>query len=145
MFPFVILGDVKAASRLLGFEGIDDFFRFGDPPIVGPVPKQEVAPPAGPQPEPTPIFQAGPPPIPGAYGPPKMPPYAWPTYAPYNNFSRVAYPTEYGYNAFPFIGPAYPFPKIPPGWRSVHLTWRDGFWWYGRNSTGYDWWSVRYW
>ena len=35
MFPFVILGDVKAASRLLGFEGIDDFFRFGDPPIVG--------------------------------------------------------------------------------------------------------------
>src|SRR5262249_2594869 len=24
--------------------------------------------------------------------PPTMPPYAWPTYAPYNNYSRVAYP-----------------------------------------------------
>jgi hypothetical protein len=81
----------------------------------------------------------------GAYTQPKMPPYAWPTYAPYNNFSRVAYPTEYPYNAWPFIGPVYPFPKIPPGWRSVSLTWHDGFWWYGRNSTGYDWWSLRYW
>jgi hypothetical protein len=133
---------------------------FGDAPILGPVPKQDGAVsgppgPAGPigpggvpsppPPEPTPIFQAGPPPMANAYNPPKMPPYAWPTYAPYNNYSRVAYPTEYPYNSWPFIGPVYPFPKIPPGWRSVTLTWRDGFWWYGRNSTGYDWWTTRYW
>ena len=69
-------------------------------------------------PEPVPLFQA---PMPGPYdlNPPKMPPYAWPTYAPYNNYSRVAYPQAYPYQAFPFIGPCYPFPKIPPGWRSV--------------------------
>ena len=41
--------------------------------------------------EPVPVFRG---PIPGNLGlnPPKMPPYAWPTYAPYNNFSRVATP-----------------------------------------------------
>jgi len=77
--------------------------------------------------------------------PPKLPPYAWPTYAPYNNFSRVAYPNFYPYNAFPFIGPFYPFPKVPLGWRSVTLEWQDGHWWYGRNATKHDYWRVRYW
>jgi hypothetical protein len=76
--------------------------------------------------------------------PPPMPPYAWPTYAPYNNLSRVAYPNLYPYEAFPFIGPFYPFPKVPPGWRSVSLTWNDGFWWYGKNACGHDWWRIRY-
>src|SRR5262249_26859492 len=52
---------------------------------------------------------------------PKMPPYAWPTYAPYPNMSRVAYPQAYPYNAFPYIGPYYPFPKVPLGWRKVQL------------------------
>lgn len=77
--------------------------------------------------------------------PPPMPPYAWPTYAPYNNFSRVAAPQNYPYEAFPFIGPMYPFPKVPPGWRAVSLRWQDGYWWYGREATGHDWWRVRYW
>lgn len=96
--------------------------------------------------EPTPLFQATPPgPVPNAYYPPRMPPYAWPTYAPYNNFSRVGAPNLYPHNAFPFIGPMYPFPKVPLGWRSVNLTWQDGFWWYGRTSNGHDWWRVRYW
>src|SRR5439155_22824171 len=27
--------------------------------------------------------------------PPHLPPYAWPTYAPYNNYSRVGYPEQY--------------------------------------------------
>jgi BON domain len=76
--------------------------------------------------------------------PPPMPPYAWPAFAPYNNYSRVAYPTTYPYEAFPFIGPMYPFPKIPLGWRSVSLTWEDGCWWYGRKATGHDWWRIRY-
>jgi len=73
-----------------------------------------------------------------------MPPYAWPTYAPYNNVSRVAYPELYPPQAFPFIGPMYPFPKVPLGWRSVQLKWEDGHWWYGRTATGHDWWRVRY-
>ena len=97
--------------------------------------------------------QAGPQdPIPlGAPGPnfdqtgPKLPPYSWPTYAPYNNFSRVAYPQAYPYNAFPFIGPYYPFPKVPLGWRSVKMEWDDGHWYLGRLSTPHDYWRVRFW
>lgn len=118
----------------------------GAQPPVGPQAPKEDAPQAGQKtPEPTPLYVAPPHAAPYAYNPPKMPPYAWPTYAPYNNYSRVAYPTIYPYNAFPFIGPMYPYPKIPLGWRSVSLTWRDGFWWYGRNATGKNWWQVRYW
>jgi hypothetical protein len=78
------------------------------------------------------------------YGP-KLPNYAWPTYAPYNNVSRVAYPQAYPYNAFPFIGPYYPFPKVPLGWRTVQLSWEDGHWYMGRVSTPHDYWRVRFW
>ena len=77
--------------------------------------------------------------------PPKMPPYAWPSYAPYNNYSRVALPQAYPYEAFPFIGPCYPFPKIPPAWRSVKLQWEDGHWWFSTHSTKHDLWRMRYW
>ncbi len=101
-------------------------------------------PPGGARAEPVPVFQ-GTPPAPYEMNPPKMPPYAWPTYAPYNNYSRVAYPTAYPYNAWPFIGPIYPYPKIPLGWRSVKLEWDDGYWWYSRTATKYDWWKLRYW
>jgi hypothetical protein len=95
--------------------------------------------------EPVPIFQAGP--AAGPYGLPaaNMPPYAWPTYAPYNNYSRVAYPSAYPANAFPFIGPPYPFPKVPLGWRKVKLEWIDGHWYFGKTSQCYDWWRIRYW
>jgi hypothetical protein len=94
--------------------------------------------------EPTPIHGT-PPGFPSATQPPPMPPYAWPTYAPYNNYSRVAYPNLYPYESFPFIGPIYPFPRIPLGWRSVTLNWEDGHWWYSRTATGHDWWRIRYW
>ena len=76
---------------------------------------------------------------------PPLPGYAWPTYAPYNNLSRVAYPTAYPYNAFPFIGPFYPFPKVPLGWRKVTLEWEDGHWWLGRKQAPIDYWRVRFW
>lgn len=75
---------------------------------------------------------------------PPLPPYAWPTYAPHNNLSRVAYPQAYPYNAFPFIGPFYPFPKVPPGWRKVVLEWEDGHWWLGRLQSPHDYWRVRF-
>jgi hypothetical protein len=94
--------------------------------------------------EPAPIYQA-PPASPYDLNPPKMPPYAWPTYAPYNNYSRVAYPTRYPYQSWPYIGPFYPFPKIPPGWRSVKLEWQDGYWWYSPHSNSFCWWRIRYW
>jgi hypothetical protein len=76
--------------------------------------------------------------------PPRMPPYAWPTYAPYPNFSRVAYPEAYPYNAFPFIGPLYPFPKVPLGWRSVKLEFEDGYWWFSKTASKHDWWRLKY-
>jgi len=94
--------------------------------------------------DPKPIFQA---PTPGPYdlNPPRMPPYAWPTYAPYNNYSRVAYPELYPQQSWPFIGPLYPFPKVPLGWRSVKLEWQDGHWWLSRYATPHDWWMLKYW
>ena len=116
------------------------------PPAANPAPPPAAgaAPPAaGAAPEATPIFQA-PGPAPHSLNPPRMPPYAWPTYAPYNNYSRVGYPSAYPYNSFPFIGPIYPFPKIPLGWRSVRLEWDDGFWWYSKTATRWDWWKLRY-
>jgi hypothetical protein len=116
------------------------------PPAVAPPPMREplAAPPAGVIPEPVPVFAA---PMPSPYdlNPPLMPPYAWPTYAPYNNFSRVAYPLAYPYQSWPFIGPFYPFPKIPPGWRSVKLEWEDGHWWFSKVATKCDWWRLRFW
>ncbi|HEV3143891.1 MAG TPA: BON domain-containing protein [Gemmataceae bacterium] len=102
-------------------------------------------PPAGAHPivDPIPVGQPGI--LMNDLNPPKMPPYAWPSYAPYNNYSRVAYPTAYPYNAWPYIGPFYPFPKVPLGWRSVTLEWQDGHWWMGRNGKSHDYWRVRYW
>jgi hypothetical protein len=111
------------------------------PPTPVEEPKQ---PPGGVIPEPQPVHQA-PPPGPNDLNPPKMPPYAWPTYAPYNNYSRVAYPTVYPYQAWPFIGPVYPFPKVPLGWRSVKLEFEDGHWWFSKTSCMYDYWRIRYW
>lgn len=94
--------------------------------------------------EPQPVYQ-----MPGMspqdLNPPKMPPHAWPTYAPYNNYSRVGYPQQHPYQAWPFIGPHYPFPKVPLGWRSVKLEWEDGHWWYKKFATQHDWWRIRYW
>ena len=60
---------------------------------------------------------------------PVMPPYAWPSYTPYNNFASMAYQTQYPSGAWPFIGPPHPYPMIPSGWRSVSLTWKKGYWW----------------
>jgi hypothetical protein len=112
------------------------------PPVPPKVVEPDKAPAAGIV-EPTPLYQAAPSPY--DLNPPRMPPYAWPTYAPYNNYGRVAYPTLYPYQSWPFIGPIYPFPKIPLGWRKVKLEWQDGKWWYGSNSNGHDWWRLRYW
>ncbi len=116
-----------------------------DGPELSPQPRRAAPPANGAPPlaEPVPVFQA--PPVPYDLTPPKMPPYAWPTYAPYNNMARVAYPSLYPYNAWPFVGPVHPFPKVPLGWRSVKLEWDDGHWWYTKNACGHDWWRLRYW
>jgi hypothetical protein len=76
---------------------------------------------------------------------PPLPNYAWPTFAPYNNYSRVGYPLTYPCDAFPNIGPFYPYPKAPLGWRHVKLSFDDGHWYLGSHAGPRDWWIVRYW
>jgi hypothetical protein len=68
---------------------------------------------------------------------PGYPNYAWPSYAPYPNFSAVGYPTVYPWQAWPNIGPFYPYPEVPLDWRAVTLRWDDGIWWldFKRNYT----------
>ena len=58
-----------------------------------------------------------------------QPNYAWPSYAPYPNYSAVGYPTTYPWQAFPNIGPFHPYPEVPLDWRAVTLRWDDGIWW----------------
>ncbi|MCY2975737.1 MAG: BON domain-containing protein [Planctomycetota bacterium] len=62
------------------------------------------------------------------YDQPQMPGYAWPSYAAYPNYSAVTYPKQYSASAWPYIGPFYPYPQVPLGWRRVALEWDDGLW-----------------
>ena len=57
-----------------------------------------------------------------------MPNYAWPSYAATPNYAAISYPKQYSASAFPFIGPFYPYPQVPLGWRRVSLEWDDGWW-----------------
>jgi hypothetical protein len=65
----------------------------------------------------------------GGFDSANMPGYAWPGYAAHPNFASVSYPRQYSPSAWPYIGPFYPYPQVPLGWRSVALEWDDG-WWY---------------
>ncbi len=62
------------------------------------------------------------------YDQPHMPNYAWPSYAAYPNYAAVTYPRQYSPTAWPYIGPFYPYPQVPLGWRKVSLEWHDGWW-----------------
>lgn len=62
------------------------------------------------------------------YEQPYMPNYAWPGYAAYPNYAAVTYPQQYSPSAWPYIGPFYPYPQVPLGWRKVSLEWDDGWW-----------------
>ncbi|MEZ6127381.1 MAG: BON domain-containing protein [Planctomycetaceae bacterium] len=73
---------------------------------------------------PTPIAGAGV----GVYSNPQLPSHAWPAYAAYPNSAAIQYPTQHSASAFPYIGPFYPYPQVPLGWREVSLQWDDGFW-----------------
>ena len=92
-------------------------------PVPRPVAGQ-LAPVAG---QPVPMAANSPPGAP-RYDNPNLPNYAWPGYAAHPNYAQVAYPTEYSPSAWPFIGPFYPYPQVPLGWRRVSLEWDDGWW-----------------
>jgi len=65
---------------------------------------------------------------PAHYDEPHMPNHAWPSYAAYPNYGAVTYPRQYSPTAWPYIGPFYPYPQVPLGWRKVTLEWDDGWW-----------------
>lgn len=115
----------------------------GDPSGMAPVPY------GGPQG--APVYPAAPP---QAYAPqaggthvvynqPNMPNYAWPSYAAYPNYAAVTYPTQYSASAWPYIGPFYPYPQVPLGWRKAQLEWDDGYWQLNfRPRTDRWWWFL---
>jgi len=90
----------------------------GDYPVGGPGM-------AGPMPGVAPSM----PPVPIRADGPNMPNYAWPSYTAYPNYAGLQYPTQYSPTAWPYIGPFYPYPQVPLGWRRVSLEWDDGWWW----------------
>jgi hypothetical protein len=65
---------------------------------------------------------------PARFDQPQMPAYAWPSYAAYPNYAALTYPKQYSPTAWPFIGPFYPYPQVPLGWRKVSLEWDNGWW-----------------
>jgi len=98
-------------------------------------------------------FQGQPPMPPGAapqalmgaaenpvYNSPHLPDHAWPAYASYPNYAAVTYPKQYSASAWPYIGPFYPYPQIPLGWRKAQLEWDDGYWNLNFNPRTDRWW-----
>ncbi|MDO4571636.1 MAG: BON domain-containing protein [Planctomycetia bacterium] len=62
------------------------------------------------------------------YDRPYLPNKAWPAYSSYPNVASVQYPKRHEAKAWPYIGPYYPYPQVPDGWRKVTLEWHDGYW-----------------
>ena len=86
-------------------------------------------------------------PSPSGYAPtsfnnPHLPQHAWPSYAQYPNSAAVSYPTQYSASAWPYIGPFYPYPQVPLGWREVSLEWDDGQWQLNFNKEKDKWYWV---
>lgn len=69
------------------------------------------------------------------YDQPNMPCNAWPSYAAHPNYGAVTYPKQYSASAWPYIGPFYPYPQVPLGWRKVTMEWKDGWWFLDFNDT----------
>lgn len=63
-----------------------------------------------------------------AHNSPNLPQFAYPSYAAYPNYAAVSYPKQYSASAWPYIGPFYPYPQVPMGWRQATLEWDDGAW-----------------
>ncbi len=89
-------------------------------------PPMQAVVPAG---SPMPMAQASAVPMPVSGDAASLPSYAWPTYAAHPNYGAVTYPGQYSASAWPYIGPFYPYPQVPLGWRKVTMEWDDGWWW----------------
>ena len=79
---------------------------------------------------------------PASFTNPQLPGHAWPAYAQYPNSAAVSYPTQYSASAWPYIGPFYPYPQVPMGWREVSLEWDDGYWQLNFNKEKDKWYWI---
>lgn len=113
--------------------GMPPGMPLGMPPGYG-------APPAGVVPPPPGWAQPGASPVGPVYDQPGLPQHAWPSYAQYPNYAAVTYPRQYSASAWPYIGPFYPYPQVPLGWREVTLEWDDGHWFLDFNDRTDKWW-----
>ena len=104
-------------------------------PPIPPGPGMGQAAPPMPQTQASPVSMGGA----GLFSHPQLPSHAWPAYAQYPNSAAVTYPTQYSASAFPYIGPFYPYPQVPLGWREAKLQWDDGFWNLNFNKTDSVW------
>lgn len=148
----------SAVSQIPSVRSVNNQLRVAGP-VVQTAYNQRPAPMGGPHP------QYGPPAMPTAYGQPGMgmdpsmmpsptgyaptsynnpqlPGHAWPAYAQYPNSAAVSYPTQYSASAFPYIGPFYPYPQVPMGWREVSLEWDDGYWQLNFNKEKDKWYWI---
>ena len=107
------------------------------PGMVRPASSQLAAPgcPPGANPAGPPAMGAG-----AVYNQANLPDYAWPTYAQHPNYAQVTYPKDYSASAWPYIGPFYPYPQVPLGWREVELEWDDGQWYLDFHDRTDRWW-----
>jgi hypothetical protein len=69
-----------------------------------------------------------------------LPGAAYPAGAQYPNYAGVSYPGQQAASAYPYIGPFYPYPQIPLGWRKASLEWDDGYWNLNFRSRTDRWW-----
>ncbi|MCA8987482.1 MAG: BON domain-containing protein [Planctomycetaceae bacterium] len=117
---------VQTVAFQPGVDGGEAVPGAGGPGLGIPMPGPMMAPsPMGPGPV---YGHPGPGPVNPVYNQPYLPDHAWPTYAAYPNYAGVTYPKQYSASAFPYIGPFYPYPQVPLGWRSSTLEWDDGQW-----------------
>jgi hypothetical protein len=135
-----------------GIEPDESQQPIGPPANMQGIPSQYGEPPrvafAGAAPAPlAPVPQSGPPAAypqsmggNAVYNQPNLPNNSWPTYAQSPNYAGVSYPSQYSASAFPYIGPFYPYPQVPLGWRKASLEWDDGYWNLNFKSRTDRWW-----
>jgi len=139
-----------AAQRQFAQQGVRRVnFQEGEEAIPAPMPAGIAPPPPGPPGMAPAPFGGGAPmgaPMSGmVYDQPNFPNHAWPSYAAYPNYAQVTYPNQYSASAWPYIGPFYPYPQVPLGWRKVQLEWDDGYWNLNfRPRTDRWWWFMDY-
>jgi osmotically-inducible protein OsmY len=134
----------QVVSQVPGVRGVNNQLRVTSA-ARQPMPRQPIQPAVAWQngggiPAPMSYMHGGPGARQTVYNNPNLPEYAWPTYASYPNSAQITYPKQYSASAWPYIGPFYPYPQVPMGWRKASLEWDDGYWALSFNSRTDRWW-----